>query len=563
MYEAVRKMYHMEWTEAPDGDWIKSTMSPSALNAVMGAVRLLVAGEPQISIPSDSNSLVSKMAGEKLEKASRALLHQAGKVLSRKVHYEIVLSAMLFGEVAVAISCTDDLLKYKAGDAAHQARLKHIARTTPYLFQTWNPMTVYPQFDNFGLRYVVRKFQTTWGEVLDAWGDKAKAMYPFQERDYIVTMWDYYDWHERCVWVQENSEALFKEPHGLPFLPVVCGLADGSFMFDKPEQQRMPMLYGPWKSGLWKRENLSLTMIYSLIYAVGSTALMQYKTKEPGKALTIDRTIPGGVVTILPDESLSPLMEKVVDPTQWQGLETAQRLNENSTIPRQALGAAADSGSMPFSSLSLLSQSGRLPLTAAMNVTGSVLAELVRMAWEWHKINGKTGTFYDAKAMYVIEKSDIPDGLMVNCQIAPDVPTDKLQMANVAGILKSQELASIKWVQENVLGIGQPDSMAKEIASERWLKTLVDNKLAELTALSQAKTQMEIQQAMAQSQSAAQPPSMPDGSATPPAPTPPVMGMGGGAQVPPMSLTEATTNDQQVGPGNPMMSAGPPRNQLG
>ena len=472
MLEEMRKMFAMEWNEEPKGDWIKATMSPGAYNAVMGAVRLMTATDPQI------NAVVLDAPGgdeeaEAMELAARAMWDGSGRVTLRPAHYEIVFSALLFGEICASVTRVSDLVALsgsglKPGGA--YARFLSAERDTPFIFTVYNPATCYGDFDQWGLRGMLRRIKTTWGDVCASWGKLAedsmdRVMAPGAE----VTLNDWYDWDVRSVWVDGAARAILHDEHNLGFLPVVDQVAEGTYLFAEPERQRYPLLYAVWKSGLWKRENLSLTTVYSLIDALGSSPLLKRKTPAPGSALHIDRTVPGGVVDIGVDESIEPLVEKVVDPSQWEGLKMAARLNEESTISRQALGGQPDRG-MSFSAISLLSQAGRLPLTAVKAMAGAAIGKLLGYAFQWWKVSAP-GTV-DRSAMWAglryvdITAEDVPDQIAFSVNLEPDVPQDKLQLANVGAVLVSTGLASKRWVRENIMMIGQSELMDEEIARE-------------------------------------------------------------------------------------------------
>jgi hypothetical protein len=53
MIQDIRRAFLMEWTQKPRGDWIKATMSPSAYDTALGAIRLLTAAEPQVRARRD------------------------------------------------------------------------------------------------------------------------------------------------------------------------------------------------------------------------------------------------------------------------------------------------------------------------------------------------------------------------------------------------------------------------------------------------------------------------------------------------------------------------------
>ena len=127
-------------------------------------------------------------------------------------------------------------------------------------------------------------------------------------------------------------------------------ITDGSFMFDydKPELQRIPLLYSLLKSGLWYRENLSLTTIFSLIYALGSAPLTVRRTNNKEDPVVVDRSVPGGMINIGQDEQLNPFVEKIIDPSLTASLDIARQIGNESTIQPQALGAPPQ-GSMTLS----------------------------------------------------------------------------------------------------------------------------------------------------------------------------------------------------------------------
>src|SRR3990167_3912655 len=286
LYEELRRMVHMEWSEQPTGDWIKSTMSPSAYNALIGAVRLMVSTEPQINVPFDEAQTQAKQASGKIEQACKAMWAGSGRIAQRPVHYEVVFSALMFAEICASVTRTADLLKDAEGtkNPALIKRMTRVAATTPYLLNVYNPATCYGDFDLYGLRGMLRRTATTWGEVLATWGARAEAAVgkrasTLKAHD-AVTLSDWYDWRYRAVWLDETDDAILCDEHELDFLPCVDQIVDGTMLFTRPELQRFPRLSARHKSSLWKRENLGLTVVYSLIHALGSNPLLVQETDE-------------------------------------------------------------------------------------------------------------------------------------------------------------------------------------------------------------------------------------------------------------------------------------------
>lgn len=530
--ESIRRMFHMEWGEAPKEEWIKPTMSPTAYNAVLGAVRTLVSGEPQISVPFDQNAGRARAQSEKLEKAARTMLMLSGRVTKRKPHHEAVFSAVLFGEACMVVTPTDVLSDNisKTGNAAATARAKWIQSKAPYLFQFRNPQYVYNDYDSLGLRSSLYHIQTTWGEVLATWGSLAEKVITGDKKlTDTVTLNDYYDWDQRCVWLQDTNEAIYQAEHGLPFIPVVSNVAEGSFMFERPELQRLPLLYGLEQSGLWKRENLTLTIIFSLMNARGSMPSWKRKGAGQGGALNVQKYGPINFIDLGPDEDIVPFVDQVIDSSVVQALGTAQQLSQETTLSKIATGQMPNSN-MTFSSLSLLAGQGRLPLVSPKDAAGQVLAEGLEVALKWLKEDGGKKRMY-ARSGEALELTadEIPDEFNIMVNIEADLPQDKLQMANVGQLLKNSDLASKRWVRENILNIGQSAGMDKEVLFEKML----DARIA--VALQQ----------MAQ------------------APSPQPSPTGEGVPDEQANMMQGLPPEGMIGPGAPMMGPGVPRQQQG
>jgi hypothetical protein len=275
--------------------------------------------------------------------------------------------------------------------------------------------------------------------------------------------------------------------------------------------------------------------------------------------------VPGGILKVPKGERPSGLLEKVVDPEQYKGLDLAARLNEESTIPKMALGAPPQQV-MAFSAISLLVQSGRLPLTATKQLGGEAIANLLIAALAWYKADPpEGGKFYDyGKGSYLeLSPADIPERLALRVNLEPDLPTDKLQLAQVGQALVRDKLASRRWVRENILSTGQSEAMDKEI----WMEARVSFEIERIFQQLSAQDQLKVQQAAAAMQAQAQA----EQAAAMQAAAPPTQ-MGPGMQGPPQGGPEIAANSggggQPVSPypaggevteGQPLQRPLPPR----
>lgn len=502
LFEDIRRVFHLEWADRPTGDWIKETLSPSGYNAVIGAVRLMTSTEPQITAAGD------RVRGDKLERAARAMWDGSTRIHMRPPHYDLIFSGVLYGEAACSVNKTADLLEIAraGGNKGQIARATYIAGEAPYLFESYNPATCYPDRDVLGLRGMLRKYKSSYGEVMDQWGEAAREQLQQSgavvDRLFECVVYDWYDWEQRCVWVEANAEPVYHEDHGLPFLPVGWGIVEGSHIFDKPELQRLPLLYGYFKSGMWQRENLSLTTIFTLIHALATNPQLIYENPSGDDTpLRISREMPGGITRLPPGAKLQPFNEKVLDPSLLTGLGLTQSYAEESTISKQALGAPPKDA-LAFSAISLLVQAGRLPLMGVKQVVGGIVASVMNNALRWYKEDAEGVTFYSASTGDPIDitPEDIPDRAVVTVSLDPDLPQDKLQMANVAASMLQAGIADKAWVREHILGIGQSDEMDERIWMERRLEAELETRLMEVSELAKAELAVRVQEIMAEAQ---------------------------------------------------------------
>jgi hypothetical protein len=102
MQNAMDKMINMDWVDKPNDPTMKITISPEARNQYLGAMRLLTASEPIISVPHDKNDAVSIQSSESIEKMCKAVLYQSGRINQKPVHYDLVGSLLRYGQFHLA-----------------------------------------------------------------------------------------------------------------------------------------------------------------------------------------------------------------------------------------------------------------------------------------------------------------------------------------------------------------------------------------------------------------------------------------------------------------------------
>lgn len=461
-FEKYEEMYRMEWnTEAPDDADI--IISPDARNSVIGAVRLVTATDPIINIRPAS----IEEDYRDLEEFIRVSLEMVGRIGSVPLHHELVLSALLYAEMHTAITLTSDLLAAAKKTGKGVARFERIAATTPWMFTAWNPKHGYPEMGDYGMTGYYREVETTVRRVMQDYGHMVSPEFANKKGSEKVKLSIWYDDDYKAVWV--DSEDILLMEHGFPVIPVQVQITDGSFLFSKPEEQRAPLLYTLMKSKLWEQQSAALSAIYYYTKNMAAVPLMVHKAGQnaPGKRLNIEysEAKPYGVVELEPEEDFSIIQNKgIIDPALMEGYNISRRLSEESTIFKAALGAPPEQQST-FSELALLATSGRLPLVGTQKRGGWGLSNVLEAALLMLRAQGGKAKTFGRE----IKASDIPEVPMVDVKLDIKLPEDQLQKANIAMMLVkgNPPLASVQWVQENVMQITDTDAMQEQIWAEQ------------------------------------------------------------------------------------------------
>ena len=262
----MRKTAHDAALEAISDDVVltKSTDERVAIQAVL---RLLTTTIEDVSCPMDENERIGNDVIDKVEALGGALLASNDKVSRKPLRFNTTLCASLYDEMHIQVVCTEDMVAAAEGSSPFNLRrIKRIAQLTPYTFNVMNPKNGYPVWDTLGLQSYHRSSLVQVGQLLDHYGSRAAEVLSRKlkkdvdsERLKEMTLMDYWDGQYRCTWVDGCEGFLMLEEHGLPFIPIVASTAEGSDLFDAPEDQREPFLLTVWLSRMDQRKTEALT----------------------------------------------------------------------------------------------------------------------------------------------------------------------------------------------------------------------------------------------------------------------------------------------------------------
>lgn len=538
MQQQMDAMILMDWTtdkpnRADQQESLRFTTSPEARNAWLGALRILSSTEPIISVPRNNNDLKVNAVADQIEKICKGIWYQSGRLAQRPVHYDLLNSLLRYDEYHLAIKDTQDMLDQSNNSNASKAerhRLEKLAASTPYIFEAMDVKNGYWERDSLGLTCYYRKTALTYAQAVNLFGQEAldkSHIDPNTRQSDILYHHDYWDLSVHYSWVDLYGEISPTEhllvgadnngKHGLPYIPIVCQVAEASTLETDRKYQRQPLLYGAWKGSLWERLNLLYTIIYSNLFAVASNPMYIHEQSVPDSQVTIDYTVVGGMTNVPPGDRLIPMQRDVINKDVEKALMLAENKFSESTIYKQTLGGGTSGENSSFSMTSLLAQTGRLPLTNYQRCGGWGIGTAFEIMFDLMKDNGKPRTLSYLQGKLDIDPAMIPEDLIIDVKLDADLPQDKLQQANVGSMLKQNGLASDAWIRENILNIGQSEDMTREIQEEMFVSKMFGESLTnemrrEIAAEEQAKAQQQAQQAIAQfmqAQQASQRPPLP------------------------------------------------------
>lgn len=445
MYQEISEMYWMEDGSAKvngrDKDDIKLTISPSARNEVIGMVRLLTASSPRYKASSKDGE------PDQVEKALMQMVKKSNIVKQVRAETDAARSAVLYSDVHLMVELVDDLLAIKSMPDYEQERLQEIRKETPFLISTISPMEGYPVFGAWGLRAYLRKYKAKGADIYERFGTNNLD----DEKDY--TVYDWYGMKYRVIWLDEQaSEPLLFKEHGLRRIPISCKISDGTNLWKDEARKRQPFLYAKWKGGLWKRENLLLTTLFTSMFERGTGPLAAIDPASLPDDQTVTINYEGAFRYIIGRAQL--INDKAFDRDLLDANGLLDKISGESTVYKQALGQQLSSN-QTFSAFSMLSQSGRLPLVSPQETVSMAFQEIGEIIIKWIKAENVQNE--------LLKAVDIPDDLELECDLQVKLPQDMFRNAQIASSLKG--IVSKEWVH-NLLQVDDSNKMTEQVWSE-------------------------------------------------------------------------------------------------
>ncbi len=476
LLDAIEQIYLMDpaaaGTPAAAGQDtpIKLTYSPTPRNSLRGAMNLLVAIDPQFSIPYEKNKRDRNI--DACERYLNAWWGTVGKIRQNPIHYDVVESALLSDEIHIGVIDTEETLKLaQSTGQGYTARLEYIASRSPFMVQLYNSKTGYADYDQNGVGAYYREVKMRKSDVLSQWG-KAGQDIGMTNTNEEVTYCDFWDWTNHAVWI-EGGGTLIAAEHKLKEFPIIAYTVNGSpALFDR-KNQTQPFLYGVQKGQMWQRQNLILTAYFSILFSVAANPLWIAKLKNPDEALRIDNSALGNVWKIGVDEAIESAAKNAIDPQMLTGFQLMDQMITESTLYKQTLGQPMG-GNAGVSMVSLLNSVGRHALVTSQRQASNALAKVGEYILHNIKLNGAKEV-KGRNEVLKLKPNQILDDVSVDCKLEIDQPQDTRQNAMIAKSLVG--FMPDRWIREKILNEGQSEALEQEMYDETSTKMYLQMKV--------------------------------------------------------------------------------------
>lgn len=353
---------------------------------------------------------------------------------------DMLYSAFLFDEVVVKVA---DLRMSPQWDKAPA----HFQTRSPFAVKACLPTTVYAEWDEFGLACVLHRYKRPMREIRNQYRDLNEAVTLFEaDPEGNVVYCEWWTRDEMCRWIEKSgvkstertdptvktdSDLVLEElkPNGLGFIPFVVRTGRGGQLFEMAEEQISPLLYGGWKSKVFYRANLFLSVVSTLAFAQANPKWM-YASQTGEKKFDLDFNFPE-VIPISAGEKVDPLAVGVNKDLYEMLREFAQR-SQQTTIS-QVVAGQVPQGVSAAAAINLLVQGSKLTIVPAQNAVAEVYAGVAQMMFDYIKAYGEGELRIMVRdGIRPISPQQIPEWVDVQITLRADLPQDKALLYNVA-----------------------------------------------------------------------------------------------------------------------------------
>jgi hypothetical protein len=422
-FDTWNKMYLLEPTGLPTGDYVKDLYHPLPHTIVEMAGRIYCSSPVMVSVPSPTGDLAARKAADKVERFLRGVIDTAG---GERFLKSLVSAIAIFDEETILID--------PWGLVDDEAEI-------PFALTVPNPKLCYVEYTMRGgvLRHAYRA-SLKLSQIREHYGERETRFIEGGD-DLDRTLVDYVDREVHCVYVEEapEKEILF-ERHELGFVPRQAAIATGPTFQEEEVNKRQSMLYTLDRARLWEAACLSLTLANSNTFAFLNPQWVKRSSNPAGDRMAkIDLKETGKVHIIGKDESIDVLAKQLIPQEQFQMLQQIEIMAEAATMPKIMAGTAPFAG-ITASATHTLSTNARLITQPVAKAAGLALSEACQIILRMIAKQGDSVQVYGLNGVDEIAPSDlkqIGERVRVVVELRADVSLEKQMNAQLAAQLRS------------------------------------------------------------------------------------------------------------------------------
>lgn len=443
-------LYRLTREETTDGEIV---LKNTPFVVVEKAANLISAQVPSIAvIPPDDEA---EEQAQKIEDFLRWSGDQWNKVgrrnLNGSMRHDMAHFLCLRGWVAARIWY----------DAEEEDPNEH-----PIRVKLFDPRQVYPKMGDKRLQYVVHRYWTTYGELIDEYPDEADKFEDVEQNDFVEVSAYYDDWYH-AVWTDEADLKPITE-HEYGFIPWVITIGNGAPIRATTQNQTswvkdhgVSIFHGIKDS--YKQLNKVLSQLATQVAAASNPPTVYYydpvmnKTPQP-----LDYT-PGTTNYLLYDRERVDPLNLTPNPTNTQPLIDAL-VDDTSKggLPEVLWGVGGGESGFGTSMMTDAARDQLSPVVDAMTTSFEMINEYtLRLIRDLHEDNiGFWITNDQGQKMggITLSPEDI-EAVGTNTEVVyRDIsPKDRASMAQIAAMLVDKKLISMETAREEYLMLENPE----------------------------------------------------------------------------------------------------------
>lgn len=486
MLAAMEAMWQARWRlpEAlADLQWVHKVVSTDPHDALRAGVRALSAAAPRIRAVPVGLGRVPTDGLEQLEHGLGWLYHQANRRRQATVLRDIVLSALMYDEVAVQVVYLPHQIEAVRAAGGNTASLEAALRFGEFVVLVRNPRDVHVRYSDWMPEAVLLRQMVPISELAAFWGQRVTAALGDHDHEY-ATVYDYTDLQHRVVWayfhrgpeavspsagLEGSAQAveIIREAHGLGFLPWVARVG-GTTLSREAGHERVPLLYSVYQSGQWETQNILETLLTSEVIAYA--AAPRLKVEGATDHVEIDYGQPGRMAHVPPGHALESMNPPGMDAGLAQIADRVAQRIDKSTVPRVLQTGDFPAG-MAYATLNLATQSGLRSLAPYKELAEQALAGVFGQILDWIALAGRPVLAYRRQRGKVGEQIVLdpalidPSRVYIEVELSADVPADRAARIEAAATAV-RELGYSKTRALEFIGETDPAAILEEARRE-------------------------------------------------------------------------------------------------